>query len=156
MNDNALLDELRRMWEQADPPPDGLIERMVAATAAVDLDLELLALVSASHELVGARTATSGEDTTSKLEFSNGDVTVLLLVGQARDGARRLDGWIAPVQDATVRLVVEGVRGEQTAQTEQGRFVFDAVDPGMARLVLALPPGDDAPAHAFATPAFEI
>jgi hypothetical protein len=156
MNDQALLDDLRRMWEQVDPPPDGMIDRMVAAAASVDLDLELLALVSSSQELVGARTTTSSEDTTSKLEFSNGDTTVLLLVGPVRRGHRRVDGWLAPLQDATVRLVLDGVPGDLVADTEEGRFSFDAVEPGMARLILALPAQHDTPARAFATPAFEI
>ena len=50
--DARLLDDLRDMWRQADPPPPGLTEAMIAAVAAADLDadLELMVLVRDSAD----------------------------------------------------------------------------------------------------------
>lgn len=50
--DTRLLDDLRDLWSQADPPPPGLTSVMVAAVAAADLDeeWELLVLVSDSAD----------------------------------------------------------------------------------------------------------
>ncbi len=50
--DDRLLDELRDMWTQADPPPPGLTSTMIAAVASADLDhdWELLELVRDSAD----------------------------------------------------------------------------------------------------------
>lgn len=50
--DDRLLAQLKDMWKQADPPPEGLSDAMVAAVAAADLDdeLELLVLVRDSAD----------------------------------------------------------------------------------------------------------
>ena len=53
MTDDRLLVELRELWNATDPPPAGLVEAMIAAVAAADLDddLELLILVrDSAHE----------------------------------------------------------------------------------------------------------
>lgn len=51
-DDDRLLADLRSMWHQADPPPAGLTQTMIAAVAAADLDdeLELLILVRDSAD----------------------------------------------------------------------------------------------------------
>ena len=69
-DDDRLLDELRRMWERADPPPPGLGAAMVATVVAADLDeeWELLTLVrdSADEGLAQVR----GLGTARMLSFS--------------------------------------------------------------------------------------
>ena len=51
-DDDRLLAELRDLWNVADPPPTGLVETMIAAVAATDLDddLDLLVLVRDSAD----------------------------------------------------------------------------------------------------------
>lgn len=51
-DDDRLLADLRDLWHVADPPPTGLVEAMVAAVAATDLDddLEMLVLVRDSAD----------------------------------------------------------------------------------------------------------
>ena len=50
-DDDRLLEELRDLWMTDDPPPPGLVETMIAAVAAADLDdeFELLILVRDSR-----------------------------------------------------------------------------------------------------------
>lgn len=52
-DDDRLMAELRDLWSVADPPPAGLVETMIAAVVAMDLDddLEVLILVrDSAHE----------------------------------------------------------------------------------------------------------
>ena len=51
-DDSRLTAGLRAMWQQTDPPPPGLVEKMIATVAAADLDdeLELLVLVRDSAD----------------------------------------------------------------------------------------------------------
>ena len=51
-DDDRLMAQLRDLWTTADPPPEGLVEAMIAAVAATGLDddLELLILVRDSAD----------------------------------------------------------------------------------------------------------
>lgn len=154
---DGLLTVVRELWEDRDPVPEGLVERMQAAVAAeavlvdTDLDYELLLLVEQSHELAGAR----GTEAYT-LRFALDD-TELLLRAVGSDGGARLDGWLAPPSRMQVRAeqVVEGKEGRswQAESDEHGRFEFDNLPPGMFRLWLT---PLEAGGRAFGTPAFEI
>ena len=77
-DDSALLGELAAMWEQRDPMPAGLVERVLVALATEDLDTEyeLLHLVSRTDELTGAR---GGGDALT-ISFSGESFALLLRV----------------------------------------------------------------------------
>lgn len=148
--DAALFARLRGVWEEVDPMPADLVDRMVAAVAVEDLSREyaLLTLVEAP-ELAAVR----GEIDTATLQFSDGATSVLLHVTVGEDGARRVDGWV----DATA-LAVRLVQGEKELSAdvgEHGRFAFEDVTPGMARLrlVVRTAEGD---LNDFQTPQFEV
>jgi hypothetical protein len=146
--DEQLTSALRTMWRDVDPEPADLIDRMVAVVAADDISREyaLLTLVQ------DATTAVRGDAETTILQFSDGRVTVLLHISTAAKGRRRIDGWI----DAPVEAVVleNGDRSWTTEPTEQGRFAFDAVPPGLCRVRLTM--ADDDGGRDFATPHFEV
>jgi hypothetical protein len=78
---------------------------------------------------------------------------VLIHVTIGEHGTRRVDGWV----DAAA-MAVRLVHGdhELTADAgEHGRFAFDEVAPGMARLRLVVR-GRDGELHDFQTPQFEV
>lgn len=161
--DLALLGELRRMWEAADPPPPQLVDRMIAAVAAEDVDLEyeLLGLVERSLELQGTRgTVADPGAAVARLEFSNDTVTVILMVGPSRHGHRRVDGWVVPIVPMSVRLANESGAEQVADEVLGGRFSFVDVGPGLVRLWLTPEASEDAAAagfgRPFATPLFEI
>ena len=130
--------------------PADLVDRMVAAVAVEDLSREyaLLTLVEAP-ELSAVRGAVD----TATLQFSDGTTSVLLHVTVGEEGARRVDGWVDAAALA-VRLV-QGDREWSADAGEHGRFAFDDVTPGMARLRLVVRSADG-DLNDFQTPQFEV
>ena len=138
--------------------PIGLVAKMQAVLAAesFDLDYELLVLIERSHELAGAR----GGGSAYTLQFAHGDVALLVRAAAAEqpgDGCR-LDGWLAPATEMTIRAALVstpgGVDGEwETDVDSRGRFEFRNLPSGLFRLWLT---PRDAGAKPFGTPAFEL
>ena len=147
--DAALFARMRRMWEDVDPVPADLVDQMVAAVAVEDLSREyaLLTLVE------GTFAAVRGETDTATLQFSDGTTSVLLHVTATEGGDRRVDGWV----DATALAIrlIQGDREWSAEPGEHGRFAFDEVTPGMARLRLVVRDADGA-MRDFQTPQFEV
>jgi hypothetical protein len=147
--DAALFARLRAVWEEVDPVPADLVDRMVAAVAVEDLSREyaLLTLVEGA-ELSAVR----GETDTLTLQFSDGKTSVLLHVSATDDGARRIDGWV----DATALAVrlAQGDREWSADPGEAGRFAFEDIPSGMSRIRLVI--RDDSGMREFMTPQFEV
>lgn len=148
--DAALFARLRATWEEVDPVPADLVDRMVAAVAVADLTREyaLLTLVEQS-ELSAVR----GETDTATLQFSDGTTSVLLHVTATEDGSRRVDGWVDAAAMAV--LLAQDAHEWRADPGEHGRFAFDSVTPGVShlRLVLRAPDGT---MRDFQTPQFEV
>ena len=147
--DAALFARMRRMWEDVDPVPADLVDRMVAAVAVEDLSREYALLTLVEGPLAAVR----GETDTATLQFSDGTTSVLLHVTATEGGGRRVDGWV----DATalaIRLVQDD-REWSAEPGEHGRFAFEEVTPGVARLRLVVRDADGA-MHDFQTPQFEV
>ncbi|MBW9122058.1 hypothetical protein JNB63_18325 [Microbacterium trichothecenolyticum] len=147
--DAALFARMRRMWEDVDPVPADLVDRMVAAVAVEDLSREyaLLTLVE------GTFAAVRGETDTATLQFSDGTTSVLLHVTATEEGGRRVDGWVDAAALA-IRLI-QGDREWSAEPGEHGRFAFDEVTPGVARLRLVVRDADGS-LRDFQTPQFEV
>jgi len=147
--DAALFARLRSVWDERDPVPADLVDRMVAAVAVEDLSREyaLLTLVE-SAELAAVR----GESDTLTLQFSDGRTSILVHVSETDAGGRRVDGWVDAVALA-VRLA-QGEREWSADPGESGRFAFDDVPPGMSRIRLVIRDGGDV--REFMTPQFEV
>ena len=135
MSRDELLDVVQDVWEERDPVPPGLVERMqlIAATADSDLDLELMQLVERSMELAGVR----GVSTAYSLRFEYDGVQLLLRVDGDADGAR-VDGWLTPPARMTVRAIAMQGDGREwdVDVSERGRFEFVGLTPGLFRLRL--------------------
>ncbi|HKP05781.1 MAG TPA: hypothetical protein VJU58_00880, partial [Microbacterium sp.] len=137
------------MWEDVDPVPVGLVDQMVAAVAVEDLSREyaILTLVE------GTFAAVRGETDTATMQFSDGTTSVLLHVTATEGGGRRVDGWV-DAGALAIRLV-QGDREWSAEPGEHGRFAFDEVTPGVARLRLVVRDADGA-LRDFQTPQFEV
>jgi hypothetical protein len=155
---DGLLALVRGVWEERDPVPEGLVERMQSVVAAeslladTDLDYELLLLVERSTELAGARGTSA-----YTLRFALGDTELLLRAVGNESGGARLDGWLVSEERMRVRAVelVDGqeARDWEATSDERGRFEFGELPAGLFRLWLT---PVDTEARAFGTPAFEI
>ena len=147
--DAALFARMRAMWQDIDPAPADLVDRMVAAVAVEDLSREYALLTLVTGDLAAVR----GETDTATLQFSDGTTSVLVHVTVTEDGARRIDGWV----DATALAIrlVQGEREWSTDSGEHGRFAFDSVPAGVSRLRLVVRDADG-DMHDFQTPQFEV
>lgn len=151
-SDAELFAGLRHMWEKADPMPADLPVRVLFALDLdqLDMDFELLRLVSSARDDLTVRSAATDVNT---ITFSGPSITVMMRVSQMPSGRRRLDGWLAPSKPMTV--TVHHAEGSvEAAVDERGRFVANEIPAGLTRLVLAA--AGDPEASPFITPTVEI
>ena len=155
LDDDRLLDAVRRASETCDPIPVGLVERMVTVTRDLahedpDLELELMLVMERFAELVGTR----GGARSYTLRFGGDGVDLLVRVGVAEEeGRARLDGWLVPAASAPVQIHEVGGQGRtyEGVAEASGRFEFPDLPTGFYRMSLKLADG-----QTFGTPAFEI
>jgi hypothetical protein len=156
MSREKLLEVVRSVYADQDPVPDGLVDRMrtvvrdAADDLGISLELELMTLLEQSSSLAGTR----GESATRAvytLRFVHGQLDLLLRV--APEGERsRIDGWVVPPEQITVRVLHDDGSTQSTVVSDTGRFDVPDVALGLVRLRLE-PHDDRAP---FVTPSFEI
>ncbi|MDF2509692.1 MAG: hypothetical protein K0Q52_3551 [Microbacterium sp.] len=146
--DAEMFARLRTLWNDVDPVPAGLIDRMVAAVAADGLNREYALLTLVEGQLGAVR----GEADALTLQFSDGSTSILLHVTRTASGRRRVDGW---VDTAAAEIVLtQGEKAVSVSPEETGRFVFDEVPPGLTRVRLTTTIGDET--RTLATPQFEL
>jgi hypothetical protein len=153
MSRDHLLAIVRRVWEERDPVPAGLVRRMQGAADLAEfetglaLDLELMTLADRSYELNGARGTAA-----YTLRFVHEDVNLLLRIAADGDHSR-VDGWIVPAEPMTVRAILDEPETRAAVVNDGGRFEITGLPLGLMRL--RLEPHDSGRAP-FATPTFEI
>lgn len=154
-DDAILLGELAAMWDERDPMPGGLVERVLVALATEDLDTEyeLLHLVSRTDELVRAR---GGGDALT-ISFSGESFQLLLRVSGLRGPSRRVDGWVTPAREMRVTVKQNGKTWDADVDAT-GRFEMPHLAAGPSRFWLVGAPasGMDDGQELFATPTFEL
>jgi len=154
MKANVKLSELAEMWEERDPMPTDLPDRILVALALEDLDAEheMLHLVERSKELVGTRSVAEAVTIT----FAAGEFTVMLHVSPTAPERCRVDGWVAPAQPMTVKVVQPG--STRTVRVDAtGRFSLSELGVGLTRFVLLTEAVDgEGRAKSFATPLVEL
>jgi hypothetical protein len=149
-DDDRVLARVAALYEQIDPPPTGLVERIEFALTLDALHAEVAEL-QRTAEFTGVRSAEATEART--VTFASSGLTVMITITPASADSVRLDGWAAPGGEAAVELRTES----QTLRTDadaDGRFVFDQVPRGMARLLLT--PSDSTALSPVVTPSIEL
>jgi hypothetical protein len=136
-DDLTLLARVERLWQQVDPPPDDLVDGVLARIAAEDLEFDLLVLVESAGVLDGVRSAASGPEGDAgawSLEYAGADFKVYLRLTRI-EARTRLDGWVVPARPLTVRLLAEDESvTHETALDEFGRFDIADARTGLARI----------------------
>ena len=141
MNDEAVFAELRGLVARTDPVPERLQEAARAAFTWRTIDAELAELMQDSAELDAGAPALRGAATGPRLlSFESPRVAIEAEVTVLGPRERRVVGQIVPAVAATLTLEQGGVRLTVQAD-EHGRFAFDRVGAGPARLRATLPDG---------------
>jgi hypothetical protein len=149
---DPIFGDLATMWEERDPMPPGLIDKVLVAIAAENLDeeYELLHLVERSREMEGVRGAIGDAVT---ITFAGGAFSLLLRVTALGDTFCRVDGWVTP--QAAMTLKVSQPTGTVHAIVDAlGRFEIPRLPTGLTRFFLVADDGDDD--GSFATPTVEL
>jgi hypothetical protein len=159
-DDAVLLRAVRELWQEADPVPPTLSERICMALRLRELEVELLRM---EPELVGAR----GEERVRTITFSSPSLSVMVTIADEGADAVRVDGWADPEGspgdgDAAPggQLRVElrsGATSRDVAVDGDGRFSVDEVPHGLVQFVFHLESSEaPAPRLPVVTPAFEV
>jgi hypothetical protein len=134
-NDLALLNSLRAFYDEHDPVPDGLVERIQFELTLDALHAEVATLTQLDLSDAGARG--SATESVRTITFTSESATTMVTVSPQGEGLVRIDGWAAPGAGIRVELLLaDGTR--ETVADEDGRFVFDQVPSGLAKFALHL------------------
>jgi hypothetical protein len=149
--DAEILDGIRTLYTEVDPPPRHLVERVQFALELADADVEVFRL-GLDHDLV---TATRGEQSRT-VTFDSDSMSIMIRLSPGEHGRIRLDGWLAPPAARQVELRTRG-SARSTDADDQGRFVFDEVPHGLVQLAVNLVE-ENAPARRrmVVTPSIEV
>ena len=89
--DAAILAEVRQLWAERDPLPDGLVDQIQFAIDLECLDVEVLRMT-----LLDEATSARGDELSRLVTFSSDTLTIMIRVFPGKDGTNRIDGWLTP------------------------------------------------------------
>jgi hypothetical protein len=149
--DFEILDGIRERFEQADPMPADLPERIRFSLAMRDLEAEVARLAAEDSSL-----AARGAEQSRTVTFDSDSLTIMIRIDSNRDGTARIDGWLAPAQcrEIEMQTISDTLR---ITSDDQGRFAFASVPRGTARLVIrAMDQGPSGAGRSVVTPALVL
>jgi hypothetical protein len=128
----AILDRIRAAFDETDPMPASLTERIRFSLALRDLEVEVARLTAEEDQRV---LTARGQEQSRTITFDSDHLTIMIRIDSNRDGTVRVDGWLAPPGSRTVEMRTP--TGSLTAVAdEQGRFAFSHVPRGTAQLAV--------------------
>ena len=153
--DRHLLATLAVAFDRRDPAPQGLAERMLFGLDLAGMHAELAELIElqSADDLVGARS--DGVEQMRTVTFSSDSLTVMITISVVDSDTVRLDGWSAPPSPISIEIHV----GESTLRGQSdsgGRFVFDLVPRGLAKLVFRGPAAPSDQRRSVVTPTISL
>ena len=130
--DLKLLDDIREIFQAADPMPADLPERIRFCLALRGLEVEVARLAAEEHQ---PSLAARGAEMSRSITFDSDSLTIMIRIDANRDGTVRVDGWLAPPQRREIQMKTT-LDSLIVASDEQGRFAFARVPRGTAQLVV--------------------
>lgn len=132
-DDFALLNSLRAYYDEHDPVPDGLVERIQFELTLDALQAEVATLTQL--DLAGAGTRSAATESVRTITFTSESMTTMVTITPDGEGSVRIDGWAAPGAGIRVEiLMADGTR--ETHADDDGRFVFEQVPTGLVKFAL--------------------
>ena len=156
--DAAVLGELRAMFDDLDPVPDDLVERVKFSLALDEVFEEVARMTRVPLEELAVRGDAPQGTRTETLTFSAERLTAMVTVSRTGPGRLRLDGWLAPSETCRVRLRIQGAAARETVSDADGRFSFEDLEEGFGQLSFH-PLGDEVDhdeQNAVVTPLFQL
>ena len=139
-DDLALLNSLRAYYDEHDPVPDGLVERIQFELTLDALEAEVATLTQL--DLSGAGARGSETEAVRTITFTSESATTMVTVSPEGENLVRVDGWASPGAGIRVELLLaDGAR--ETVADEDGRFVFEGLPTGLAKFALHIPKHGD-------------
>ena len=136
--DAALLNSLRESFDERDPVPDGLVERIQFELTLDALNAEVATLTRMDLATTEVRSAQT--EAVRTITFTSESLTTMVTLTPQPDGTVRVDGWASPGADIRVEvLLADGPR--ETHADSDGRFVFEDLPSGLAKFALHVPRG---------------
>ena len=132
-DDVALLARLGAVWQEHDPVPPGLVDRLEFALTLDALETEVATFLQV--DLVGSGTRAGDTEAVRTVTFTSETLDTMVTLTDAPDGTVRVDGWVAPGAAMVVELLLDAARLEVRSD-DDGRFVLEAVPKGLARFAL--------------------
>ena len=120
--DATTLDQLRAVYDEADPVPPDLVERVRFSLALDEMYEEVARMTRVPLEALSVRSDQTAGTRTETLTFSADRLTAMVTVSRLGAGRLRLDGWLAPPEHCVVRLRHPGrrARARQSPTTADG------------------------------------
>ncbi|MET1007136.1 MAG: hypothetical protein ABWX96_16425 [Propionibacteriaceae bacterium] len=151
--DFALLNSLRAYYDENDPVPDGLVERIQFEITLDALEAEVATLTQLDLSTAGAR-STATEDVRT-ITFTSQSLTTMVTITPLAAGTVRVDGWAAPGAGIRVEVLLAG-GARETLADEDGRFVFADLPTGLAKFALYPHPASAEGAPTVLSPTIEL
>lgn len=145
--DLRILGLVGHLYDEADPPPATLVERVQFAIA-----LEHIDEVLTQRPVVAAA---RGEERTRSVMFDGDSLTIMVTVSPLPVGRVRLDGWLAPPGAHPIEIRTGDGPVHTTADAD-GRFVVGSVPAGLIQLVVRTGGGAEGPPRSVVTPSIEV
>lgn len=152
--DAALLGKVARLYEDLDPVPPGLLERLSFGLALEEVYAEVAEMSRVPLDLAGVRGEVAATRTES-ITFTTQTLTAMITVTHVGRDRVRLDGWLAPARRLQVRLRTHQGRLEAFADAD-GRFSFADLAAGFVQLSFHPEAGNDDAGATVVTPSFEL
>lgn len=131
--DFVALNSLRAYYDEHDPVPDGLVERIQFELTLDALEAEVATLTQLDLSSAGARSAAT--ESVRTITFTSESMTTMVTITPDGEGSVRIDGWAAPGADIRVEILLTGGTRETYADAD-GRFVFEEVPTGLVKFAL--------------------
>ena len=131
--DVSVLEEVAGLYEQVDPVPPDLVDRVKFSLALDEMFSEVARITRLSVDAMAVRSEPTAEVRTETLTFSADELTVMVSVSRGGRAGLRIDGWVAPPAATTVQLRLQDDTVEVVTD-ESGRFVFEHLPEGFAQM----------------------
>jgi hypothetical protein len=150
--DYSLLAAICALYDEIDPVPDGLVERIQFEITLDALHAEVATLTRLDLATSGARSTST--EAVRTITFTAESVTTMVTISPQQEDTVRVDGWAAPGAGLRVEvLLADGSR--ETRADEDGRFVFESLPAGLAKFALHSSDDTGAP-HKVVSPTIEL